>query len=129
MASGAPVVAVDSGGPRETVVDGESGWLVPAEVGAFADIVAATLDSPGRMDYMRKQARRRALWFSWDRVAARIDDVMEELALGRRPESEPTPLPRVLPEPEVVPICLGGVRGVPPEPRRIPAARTDIVLP
>lgn len=129
MASGAPVVAVDSGGPRETVVDGESGWLVPAEVGAFADIVAATLDSPGRMDYMRKQARRRALWFNWDRVAARIDDVMEELALGRRPESEPTPLPRVLPEPEVVPICLGGVRGVPPEPRRIPAARTDIVLP
>ena len=36
MYAGSPVVAVDSGGPRETVVHGVTGLLVDGTVGGFA---------------------------------------------------------------------------------------------
>ena len=120
MASGTPVVAVDSGGPRETVLDGESGWLVPADAESFAEMVGATLDAPDRLRYMRRQARLRAEVFTWDRVAQRIDDVMEQLALGVRPQHSD------------VPVTLGGLRLPSADRSRIPSRRTgerDIVLP
>jgi len=43
MACGAPVVAVREGGPCETVVDGETGVLVPRDESLFADAVAELL--------------------------------------------------------------------------------------
>lgn len=47
MASGVPVVAVDSGGPREIVVPGETGYLVPAgDADALAAAAARVLDDP-----------------------------------------------------------------------------------
>lgn len=40
MAAGRPVVACDSGGPKETVVDGTTGFLCPPEPAAFAAAMA-----------------------------------------------------------------------------------------
>lgn len=43
MAAGRPVVAADAGGARETVIDGETGLLVPlGDVDAFADALSST---------------------------------------------------------------------------------------
>jgi glycosyltransferase involved in cell wall biosynthesis len=79
MASGTPVLAVDRGGPRETVVSGVTGWLEPPEPRQFADRVRAAL-SDDQLTRMRRPARARAEEFGWDRFVARIDDVMEEVA-------------------------------------------------
>lgn len=79
MACGAPVIAADAGGPRETVVPGVSGWLVAPTPEAFAE---AMLDAAGpetNADRMRSAARARAMEFSWDRFVMRTDDVMEAL--------------------------------------------------
>lgn len=78
MASGTPVVALDSGGPTETVVDGETGRLVtdrtPAGVArAIADVVtdSATADRMGRA------ARDRVVSsFTWDRTTDALHDAL-----------------------------------------------------
>jgi phosphatidylinositol alpha-1,6-mannosyltransferase len=43
MAAGKPVVAVNEGGPRETVVDGETGFLIPAEPESLACCISDVL--------------------------------------------------------------------------------------
>ena len=82
MATGTPVIGVDAGGTRETVLDGETGWLLERDPAVFAqrllDIEAN--DAPSLA--MREAARRRAQEFSWDAFARRIDDVLE-LVAGR----------------------------------------------
>jgi phosphatidyl-myo-inositol dimannoside synthase len=71
-ASGRPVVAGDSGGAAEAVVDGETGLLVDGRhVGAVAEATAALLQDPVRAAAMGKAARARAeRLFSWARLAA-----------------------------------------------------------
>ena len=79
MASGAPVLAVDSGGPRETVLHGRTGWLEPRDPVRFAARVEEVLEGrvpPG----MSEAAVTRAKEFSWDAFATRLDDVMEAVA-------------------------------------------------
>jgi glycosyltransferase involved in cell wall biosynthesis len=47
QAMGRPVVATDHGGARESIVPGETGWLVPpGDADALADTVAMLLDLP-----------------------------------------------------------------------------------
>jgi glycosyltransferase involved in cell wall biosynthesis len=78
MASGLPVLAVDAGGPRESILEGETGWLLPDDPSAFADRMARVADED--VATMRSAARRRAAEFSWDPFVARLDDVLEEAA-------------------------------------------------
>ena len=60
QAMGRPLVAAEHGSTRETVVDGETGWLVPpGDAGALADAIAGALDlAPGRRRAMAEAARR-----------------------------------------------------------------------
>ncbi len=85
MACGAPVVASAVGGIPEVVVDGETGLLVPVELGAdgnpidpasfaahFAERVNELLADPERARRMGEAGRRRAVdEFSWRAVAER----------------------------------------------------------
>ncbi len=43
MAAGRPVLAVNSGGPRESVVDGQTGFLREPQPQAFADAMGRLL--------------------------------------------------------------------------------------
>jgi glycosyltransferase involved in cell wall biosynthesis len=57
-----PAVASDLGGPRELVVDGETGLLVPSnDPDALADALAGLLGSPDRARELGEAAYRRAL--------------------------------------------------------------------
>jgi len=59
MACGRPVVAVASGGPCETVVDGETGFLVPPTTEAFADALARLISNAAIADRMGAAGRAR----------------------------------------------------------------------
>ena len=83
MASGAPVLAVDAGGARETIVDGQTGWLLPDDPESFAGKLVELDADPDKLAPMRYEARQRALAYSWDRFVDRVDDVMEQLATAR----------------------------------------------
>jgi glycosyltransferase involved in cell wall biosynthesis len=60
QAAGVPVVATSVGGIRETVVDGETGWIVPAgDAAALAEAVCSALANPILAQRLAHEARRR----------------------------------------------------------------------
>ncbi len=72
QAAGVPVVATPVGGIRETVVEGETGWLVePRDVEALAERISWCLDNPNEPRRVAAEAQRRVLErFSVDRMVA-----------------------------------------------------------
>ena len=81
MAAGCPVIAVDAGGPRESVVDGVTGWLVPPDPRTFAQrMIGVAAASADDLQQLRVAARDRATVFGWDAFVHRIDDVMQAAA-------------------------------------------------
>ncbi|MEG3439948.1 glycosyltransferase family 1 protein [Pannus brasiliensis CCIBt3594] len=75
MACRTPVIASDVGGLQYTVVDGETGRLVPAkDEEKFAEAIDEIVLNPGRREEMGENARSRVVdRFSWDAVATRLD--------------------------------------------------------
>jgi phosphatidylinositol alpha-1,6-mannosyltransferase len=69
-ACGRPVVVGDSGGARESLVDGATGLLVDGgNVGDVADAIASLLEDPGRAEAMGRAGRLRVeRHFTWERA-------------------------------------------------------------
>lgn len=78
MAAGKAVLAAREGGYLESVVDGETGWLLPAEAGAFVEKIN-TLDED-TLVAMRSACEARALLFGEDRFIGRMRAILEEVA-------------------------------------------------
>jgi glycosyltransferase involved in cell wall biosynthesis len=74
QACGAPVVALDVGGARDTVVQGETGLRVARqESGAFAEAIAQVAASPPAADVCRRNAEG----FSAERFVVELRDWLE----------------------------------------------------
>jgi glycosyltransferase involved in cell wall biosynthesis len=87
MACGIPVVASAVGGLTDTVVDQQTGLLVPArDPQALASALGELLADPGKRAVLgaagAERARRR---YSWQRVAAQTEAVYLRLGAGGRP--------------------------------------------
>ena len=77
MYAGAPVLAADSGGPRETVVDGETGFLRPNTPEAFAGALAAFVDDPGLSERLGRAANAHVTErFGMETFARQLDDAV-----------------------------------------------------
>jgi glycosyltransferase involved in cell wall biosynthesis len=69
-ACGTPVIAADAPGIRESVLDGQTGMLVPGDdPAAYAAAMRALVESPSLVATLGANARRFAESFSWDRAA------------------------------------------------------------
>lgn len=79
MAAGLPVIALDAPGSRDCVVDGVSGWLLPADADeqAFAARVQGFLDTPDRRARWTEPARRTANRYGRDACVRRLLEVYE----------------------------------------------------
>jgi glycosyltransferase involved in cell wall biosynthesis len=74
-ACGTPTIASDSPGLRDSVVDGETGFLVPhGDLDALTERIRQLLEGPVLRARLGEQARNFAEKFSWDRAA----DLTEE---------------------------------------------------
>jgi glycosyltransferase involved in cell wall biosynthesis len=82
MAAGCPVIATAAGGPLESVVNGETGWLVPPnDQEAIADRVRHVLSHPDQAARMGKRGRARArTCFAVERYALEMAALFEEVA-------------------------------------------------
>lgn len=82
-ACGTPSIASDAPGLRESVVDGETGLLVPhGDVRALADSIASLLKDERRRESMGRQARSFAEGFSWDECADRVEAFLHRVVAG-----------------------------------------------
>lgn len=81
MASGTPVVAVNEAGPRETIVDGLTGFLRERDPAALAAAVDVLLRDNGLRARMSAAARDRAVsrW-TWDLAVGRLAPMLAEAA-------------------------------------------------
>lgn len=82
MAAGIPVVAADSGGKREIVRDGQTGFLVPqGDIESAARAMDRLRRDPVLRSEMGRAARRRAVEeFSIERAAREVEKIWEEVA-------------------------------------------------
>ncbi|HEY7897169.1 MAG: glycosyltransferase family 4 protein [Gemmatimonadales bacterium] len=82
-ACGTPVIAADSPGIRESVVDGDTGFLVAgSDVAAYAAAMRGLLDSPEMVTTLGTNARRFAETFTWERAAAETLEHLQNAAKG-----------------------------------------------
>ncbi|MDX2171336.1 MAG: glycosyltransferase [Deltaproteobacteria bacterium] len=80
MAMERPVIAPDSGGPRETVRDGETGFLCAPTPQAFAAAARRLVEDGTFADRLGAAGRQRvAQHFSFDRFAAQLDTLLRSL--------------------------------------------------
>jgi glycosyltransferase involved in cell wall biosynthesis len=71
QAAGIPVVATPVGGIKETVLEGETGWLVPVgDARALADRIVHVLEEPEEATRVADEARRRTASYSVERMVA-----------------------------------------------------------
>ena len=79
MYAGSPVIAVNSGGPKETVVHEETGLLVENSVEGFASALEHMVSNPtGAVEMGLKGHERVAANFGLDTFRARWADIVEE---------------------------------------------------
>jgi len=79
MACGTPVIASNAAALPEVV--GDAGVLVdPFDVASLQSEMESLLASPARRDAMRVRGLERARQFTWDNVAAKVRDVLQEAA-------------------------------------------------
>jgi glycosyltransferase involved in cell wall biosynthesis len=87
MACGKPVVAVREGGVPESVIDGQTGLLVPRDPTTFARAVQQLLADPLLAERLGVQARQHVLrnW-TWEKSVAELEDFLSNRPLppGRR---------------------------------------------
>lgn len=82
MLARTPVLAANSGGPVETIVDGETGWLrSPDNVDEWAKVVRLALDlSDAQVNDMGDKSEARVKdMFGRGQMAKRFDDILGEI--------------------------------------------------
>lgn len=129
MACGVPVIGSAVGGIKSTVVDGETGFLVPPrDPDALAERIAHAFSEPGLLQALGRAAERRAkTLYTWDRVARLIENAYDEILTPGRAAFATHPLARPavsvrparwhVPQPLVLPLDAVGVpveRGLTP---------------
>ncbi|MCK4322990.1 MAG: glycosyltransferase family 4 protein, partial [Armatimonadetes bacterium] len=84
---GLPVVAGDTGGVSDAVVDGETGLLVnPEDPAAIASAIVRLLDNPDLAAQLGAAGRARVLAeFTWERVAAHCQRALADWGLAAGP--------------------------------------------
>ncbi len=82
-ACGTPTVASDSPGLRDSVIDGETGFLVPhGEIDALADRVETLLNDEALRRKMGGACRAFSESLSWERSAERMEAFLRDAAVS-----------------------------------------------
>ena len=77
MAYGKTVIAVNSGGPLETIIHGENGFLAEPKPEDFAHYMASLATSPDTARLMGEKGRRHVQRYDWKYFINTIDDMID----------------------------------------------------
>ncbi len=81
-ACGTAVIAVNSPGIRESVVDGETGYLVPPSPTAIGEKMSELIADPTLVESLGRAGRKFAGQFTWDRAADETEADLEAIIRG-----------------------------------------------
>jgi alpha-1,3/alpha-1,6-mannosyltransferase len=86
MQHGLPVLAADTGGPLETIVDGQTGWLRDVkDLQEWTDVIRIALQQPASVKQMRQSGPQRVREnFSRQIMAERFDETITIMAENKR---------------------------------------------
>jgi phosphatidylinositol alpha 1,6-mannosyltransferase len=73
MASGLPSVVVNEGGVSDLVIEGETGYICPADPHALARAVLRLRDNPALREQMAFKARQLAADRPWEKIMAELE--------------------------------------------------------
>lgn len=82
MASGKPVISVNEGGPKESIVSGKTGFLVDADPEEFYKKMDYLIKNPAVAQRMGQNSREHAAKYDWKNFAKKYDSNIEKL--GRK---------------------------------------------
>lgn len=80
MAFGKPVIAVNRGGPLETVRHGETGYLLEPDLKSFSSTMETLADNQELVRRMGHAGRQYAQRFEWQTFCNALDDYLDRLA-------------------------------------------------
>ncbi|MCC7427036.1 MAG: glycosyltransferase family 4 protein [Alphaproteobacteria bacterium] len=83
MCYGKPVISVDSGGQKEIVVDGETGFRLEDDPSAYAEAMRQLAADPALAQRMGAAGLKRAPMFTWETFVQQMDDHMDAVARPR----------------------------------------------
>lgn len=83
MAVAKPVIAVDRGGPRESVLHNQTGFLEPDDPAAFAARMVELATDPVLAAAMGQRGAARVRQFTWDVFVDGLDSMVDTLARDR----------------------------------------------
>ena len=91
------VVAVDCGGPRESIVNGYSGFLLPPLASDWTAAITSLIENPALTRRLGNQAHIHVKRFTWDNFVTEIDNSIERclLAKGKVPVPQSVETERV----------------------------------
>jgi glycosyltransferase involved in cell wall biosynthesis len=77
MACGTPVVAIREGGYRETVIDGETGFLVEPDAASIANGILRLSGDPALVESMGSRGREEVVrrW-TWERTGEQMEEIL-----------------------------------------------------
>lgn len=77
MLNGKPVIANNQGGPAESVLAGETGWLLrPNNVAAWADVLRRIAQRPEIAQTFGARAKEHVRQYDWSQFCTGVDDML-----------------------------------------------------
>ena len=74
-----PIIAVNEGGPQESVKDGETGFLVDAAPDSIAEKMKYLADRPEKVKEMGEKAKKHSQQYSWNNFSKKLDEKVKGL--------------------------------------------------
>lgn len=87
MAAGKPVISADEGGPRESIMDRKTGFLVPATPKAFTEKMLLLASNKTLAKQMGLRGEKEAKKYDWALFAKELDQLLESAGSSRRSPS------------------------------------------
>jgi len=81
MAYGKPVIAVNQGGPTESIIDKETGFLVNPNAQEFSKAMKTLAEDINLVQKIGKNSRTASLKYDWKNFVKRIDSYFDSLLL------------------------------------------------
>lgn len=86
MAFGKPLIAVNQGGPKESIIDKKTGFLVEPEAGAFVEAMMLLAKDKNLVTKIGLAARESSLKYDRNHFVNRVDEYLDFLKINNTKE-------------------------------------------